>query len=60
MCYPVQCSKCNKTSWAGCGEHVEAVMRNVSASDRCICQHNPASKSKAVEPLVFRSRGKHY
>lgn len=35
MCSPVTCRKCGKTTWAGCGLHVDQVMRNVPKSDRC-------------------------
>ncbi|KIS27248.1 hypothetical protein TV39_12045 [Arthrobacter sp. SPG23] len=35
MCRAVTCKKCGKTTWAGCGQHVEQVMRGVSSSDRC-------------------------
>ena len=37
MCYPVQCPRCHKTTWDGCGEHVAAVMRNVPPSQQCTC-----------------------
>jgi hypothetical protein len=29
MCYPEKCPRCGKTSWAGCGQHVDDVMRSV-------------------------------
>jgi hypothetical protein len=35
MCRAVTCKKCGKTTWAGCGEHVDQVMRNVPSADRC-------------------------
>lgn len=35
MCRAVECKKCGKTTWAGCGQHVQQVMRSVPASDRC-------------------------
>lgn len=35
MCRAVTCKKCNKTTWAGCGQHVDQVMRNVPRADRC-------------------------
>lgn len=37
MCYPVTCRACGKTGWDGCGQHVDEVMTNVSASQRCTC-----------------------
>jgi len=35
MCSPMQCKRCGKTTWTGCGQHVDSVMRNVPASQRC-------------------------
>jgi len=37
MCYPVTCSRCGKTGWGGCGQHVDSVMALVPASQRCTC-----------------------
>jgi len=38
MCKPIRCETCGKTTWTGCGEHVEEVMSAVEASDRCTCR----------------------
>lgn len=35
MCSPVTCRECGKTTWAGCGQHVDQVMKSVPASQRC-------------------------
>jgi hypothetical protein len=35
MCRQVTCRKCGKITWAGCGQHVNQVMRGVPASNRC-------------------------
>jgi hypothetical protein len=37
MCYPVECPRCHKTTWAGCGEHVDQVMRDVPPAQQCSC-----------------------
>lgn len=37
MCRPVTCKKCNKTTWAGCGQHVDEVMADVPAANQCTC-----------------------
>ncbi|MGQ0632264.1 MAG: hypothetical protein ACT4P1_14675 [Sporichthyaceae bacterium] len=34
MCKPVNCD-CGKTTWAGCGEHIDAVKRQVAADQWC-------------------------
>lgn len=41
MCRRVTCSKCGKPSWAGCGAHVEQVLGNVPAAQRCRCREEP-------------------
>lgn len=38
MCRTVACRKCSKTTWAGCGQHVSQVMRNVPKSRQCDCR----------------------
>ena len=35
MCYPVTCPVCGKTTWEGCGEHVEEALAGVPEGDRC-------------------------
>jgi hypothetical protein len=35
MCRPATCRTCGKTTWAGCGQHVDQVMRNVPSTQRC-------------------------
>lgn len=35
MCRAVTCKKCGKTTWAGCGQHVQQVMARIPATKRC-------------------------
>ena len=42
MCRAVTCKKCGKTTWAGCGQHVDQVMRGVSSAQRCRGHENDA------------------
>lgn len=35
MCSAVTCRTCGKTTWAGCGQHVDQVMKGVPQSKRC-------------------------
>ncbi|MGC5075700.1 hypothetical protein [Agrococcus sp. DT81.2] len=35
MCRSVRCSVCGKTTWAGCGQHVDEVRRGVPAAQWC-------------------------
>ncbi|KAI9507325.1 hypothetical protein F5148DRAFT_131462 [Russula earlei] len=36
-CYPVKCDKCGKTTWKGCGNHIDSVMSEIKEEDRCSC-----------------------
>lgn len=45
MCRPVNCRTCSKTTWAGCGQHVDQVMAEVPTSQRCSCSTTDASAS---------------
>ncbi len=35
MCYATTCRTCGKTTWAGCGQHVDQVRARVSAEQWC-------------------------
>lgn len=50
MCRSVTCRRCGKTTWAGCGMHVDQVMRGVARDQRCSCDIADAAKSQAAEP----------
>ena len=49
MCRRVECSKCSRPTFAGCGAHVEQVLRDVPPADRCRCHE---AKSKDKEPAA--------
>ncbi|MFS0867227.1 hypothetical protein AB3M83_07820 [Microbacterium sp. 179-B 1A2 NHS] len=38
MCSPVTCATCGKTTWAGCGEHIDQALAGVAADQRCSCR----------------------
>ncbi len=38
MCAAVQCPKCGKPDWRGCGAHVEQVLGHVPRDQRCKCR----------------------
>jgi hypothetical protein len=35
MCRAVRCKTCSKTTWAGCGQHVNQVLAGVPRADLC-------------------------
>ncbi|CAF0884166.1 unnamed protein product [Rotaria sordida] len=38
MCYKVQCRKCNKFTWSGCGMHKDSILATISLDQRCTCR----------------------
>ena len=49
MCQAVQCGKCGKPGWRGCGAHVEQILGHVPKNDRCKCDGGAQPKSMADE-----------
>lgn len=41
MCSPAPCQTCGKTTWQGCGEHVDQVMAHVPKDQQCTCERTP-------------------
>jgi hypothetical protein len=51
MCRRVDCPKCGKPTYAGCGLHIEQVLGNVPPADRCSCRETRAeSPSEPASP----------
>ena len=42
MCRRVECHKCGRPTYAGCGMHVEQVLGNVPPAQRCRCREEKA------------------
>jgi hypothetical protein len=47
MCTRVKCRKCDKPTWMGCGLHVEQVLADVPAAQRCRCREDAAAEKAA-------------
>jgi len=45
MCQRITCNKCGRPSFAGCGMHVESVLKDVPKDQRCQCRAQQASSS---------------
>ncbi|MGA9376490.1 MAG: hypothetical protein WBV64_15980 [Mycobacterium sp.] len=52
MCRAVRCRVCGKTTWSGCGKHIDAVKRGVPAGQWC---NGHASEAGAVAAPPRRS-----
>ncbi len=55
MCSPVRCRTCNKTTWAGCGNHIASVKARVPRDQWCNGNHSAAeiAAAKAANPGIF-------
>jgi hypothetical protein len=49
MCRRVACAKCGRPTFAGCGAHIEQVLGDVPAAERCRCREE---KSEGAPPPV--------
>jgi hypothetical protein len=47
MCHAVTCTHCGKTTWSGCGRHIDAVKRTVPANRWCDGHRDGVSSSYA-------------
>ena len=49
MCQRVECRKCGRPTYSGCGKHVEQVLRDVPPAQRCQCRDaKPAARDAAA------------
>lgn len=55
MCRSASCPACGKTTWKGCGQHVDQVMRNVPRGQRCTCTQaqKAAAPGRSMLSRVF-------
>ena len=49
MCRRVQCPKCSKATFAGCGMHIEQVLGDVPRDARCKCGEKKPDAPKGGE-----------
>ena len=57
MCARVTCPTCGKPGWAGCGAHVEAVLGDVPADQRCRCREARPSRPSPSQVDALRRLG---
>ncbi|MCB0879863.1 MAG: hypothetical protein KDC46_12895 [Thermoleophilia bacterium] len=53
MCSPVRCRRCGKTTWSGCGLHVDQIMRSVPKRERCSCRSDARREAPAAPTSAF-------
>jgi hypothetical protein len=54
MCSPTRCNTCRKTTWTGCGSHVDQVMRRVPHDQRCGCSAEERDTRGALARFLSR------
>jgi len=55
MCSRVNCRKCGKATWSGCGQHIEEALHGIPQVDRCQGHENDAPAEKKS---IFKIFGK--
>ncbi len=54
MCRAKLCRTCGKTSWAGCGQHVNQVKATVPADEWCPGHHKAERQSRGFLSKLLR------
>ncbi len=49
MCVRVNCRKCGKPTWSGCGAHADTVLAGVPKEERCQCRADDSSRKVAKD-----------
>ncbi len=57
MCRAVTCKACNKTTWAGCGQHIASVKASVPRGQWCTCTDAEKAAAKKQGSLLGRIFG---
>jgi hypothetical protein len=56
MCRRVECAKCGRPTFAGCGAHVEQVLGDVPLEQRCRCHEGQSQPPRGGAGVDFRAR----
>ena len=52
MCMRTTCRSCGKSTWAGCGMHIESALRGVDEAERCAGWRTGKCAPAAAKPPV--------
>lgn len=44
MCRKVECTKCGKWTWTGCGKHIKQALEGIPKNQLCTCNGNSSMK----------------
>ena len=53
MCRPTTCEVCGKTTWKGCGKHIDSVKEKVPADQWCDKDHSDEEYAAAEKKRGF-------
>ena len=53
MCRPTTCEVCGKTTWKGCGKHIDSVKEQVPADQWCDKDHSDEEYAAAEKKRGF-------
>ncbi len=54
MCRRATCRNCGRPTYAGCGQHVEPVLKGIPRSKRCACPRDMAKPVGLLSRLLGR------
>lgn len=54
MCSPAMCQSCGKTTYRGCGQHVEQIKARVGTANWCTCEKAAPSSPLSFLTSIFR------
>jgi hypothetical protein len=54
VCRAVPCKTCGKTTWAGCGQHIDQVMARIPSAQRCPGHPRPERSGSWLSKLFGR------
>ncbi len=62
MCMRTTCKDCGKPDWSGCGAHIESVLGDVPAAQRCRCREDgtrpaPPSVGQWLSGIFSKKKG---
>ncbi|GMN29798.1 hypothetical protein TIFTF001_002573 [Ficus carica] len=41
MCFKIECQKCKKFTWGGCGKHLDTLYKSIETGKHCECRSWP-------------------
>ena len=54
MCSKVNCRKCGKPTWSGCGNHIDEALRGIPKAQRCQGHENDPKQPSFFGKLLGR------